>query len=290
LLSLLTPRVWKAISDAVAHSKHPAHVAVAYFSEKGDRLLPLPTGSALVVDASISTIATGSTSPAALDRMRKRGTVIYSAQDLHAKVYAFRDVAFIGSANVSHRSELTLIEAVLRVDDKATVLAARAFVESLCLNRLSSDDLAELSRYYRPPKLLARNENQTKYSTLLMELTNEQGGDRETQVQPPKSVWEHFFGLKVGIEKLPILTVINESSSPAQEARHHVVRHHHNYTIELAGAELPRPAILQMRRLSRNKYSYLVHRPTDKNFASIDAHLRTLRNPLRQSGRRWLLI
>src|SRR6266852_1676132 len=113
MITLLTPRVWKDITYAAAKCKLAAHVAVAYFSDRGDRLLPLPKGSSLVVDASISTLAVGSTCPAALERLRKKGVDIYSAKDLHAKVYAFDDVAFIGSANVSRRSEISLIEAVL---------------------------------------------------------------------------------------------------------------------------------------------------------------------------------
>jgi hypothetical protein len=290
MITLLTPRVWADISNAAASSKSPARVAVAYFGQKGDSLLPLPAGSALVTDASIASLTAGSTCPAALERLRKKGTDIFSAQDLHAKVYAFDKVAFIGSANASYRSEMTLIEAVLRVDSVATILSVRHFVESLCLTKLSAADLAELSHYYKPPKFPTANPQQAKYSTLLMVLTYEQGGSRVTQVQPPKAVWEHYFQIKVGLEKLPMLSLINESVHPLVPVKRHVIKHHHNYTIELPGTELPRPAILQMRRIGHNKYSYRVHRPADSTFGKVNKSVQTLPNPLWEPGRRWVLV
>jgi hypothetical protein len=290
MITLLAPRVWKDIAAAASECKRPAHVAVAYFGEKGDRLLPLPTGSSLAIDASIPTLAAGSTCPAALERLRRKGVDVYSVQHLHAKVYAFDRVAFIGSANASHRSDVTLIEAVLRVNTREAILSVRDFVDSLCFTKLSGEDLAELSRYYKTPKVPTQNPAQSKYSTLLMELTKEQGGGRETQVQPPKAVWESYFQIRIGKAKLPTLSLINEQSQPVSVASRDVVAHHHNYTIELPGAELPRPAILQMRRVGRNKYSYRVHRPTDSTYSSIDTLLKGVRNPLWQPGRRWIMI
>jgi hypothetical protein len=290
LLELLTPRVWNDIRAIASGNRHPAHVAVAYFGDKGDTLLPLRKGSSLVVDASIATVAGGSTSPRALERMRRKGARIFTIENLHAKVYAFRDVAFVGSANTSQRSERTLLEAVLRVDDKATVRAARGFVESLCLNELTGNDLTELATYYSPPTRNVRIAKQTKFSTLLMELTHEQGGSRVTQVQPPRPVWQSFFGLDLDEIEQPLLSLVHEFGSQRLESERHIVKHHHNYTIELPGAELPRPAILQMRRIDVNRYAYRVHRPKDKTFATIDNLLQTAHNPLRHSGRLWTVL
>lgn len=290
MITLLTPRVWKVITSAAANCNNPAYVAVAYFSEKGDSLLPLPPGSSLVVDASVSTVSTGATCPTALERLRKKGVAIYSAQDLHAKVYVFDKVAFVGSANASLRSDKTLIEAVLRVDAKSTISSAREFVESLCVNKLSASNLAGLSQYYKRPKFSSPHPEQAKFSTLLMELTYEQGEGRETQVQPPKGVWNNFFGLKVDLDKLPVLTLINESTHPPVEIKRPIVKHHHNYTIEIAGADLPRPAILQMKRIGPNRYSYSVHRPTDRTYESINTLLQTIENPYWQQGRLWVMI
>jgi hypothetical protein len=292
MITLLTPRVWTDITQGAAMCQTPAYVAVAYFGSKGDTLLPLPTGSSIVVDASIPTIAMGSTCPAALDRLRKKGTSIYSAQYLHAKVYAFDSVAFVGSANASRRSEQTLIETILRVDDKATISSARDFVKSLCLTRLSSSDLRELSEYYRPPKFTKPigTIKQAYYSTLLMELTREQGGNRARQVQPPKAVWQYYFGIMVGRQTLPELFLINEALDPPTEFSFRVVKHDHNYTIEIPGAEMPRPAILQMRRIGINRFSYRVHRPAHPTFLSIKRLVESLPNPLWESGRLWVLI
>ena len=290
MLELLTPRVWSDIQTIASSSKHPAHVAVAYFGDRGDRLLPLLEGSSLVVDASIATVTSGSTSPAALERMRRKGARIYTIEHLHAKVYAFRDVAFVGSANTSQRSERTLLEAVLRVNDKATVKAVRNFVESLCLNELTSADLSELATYYKPPLTSARSAKQTRFSTLLMELTHEQGGGRVTQVQPPRPVWQSFFCLDLDEAEQPLLTLVHETGTQSLESKRHIIKHHHNYTIELPGAELPRPAILQMRRIGKDRYAYRVHRPADKTFATIDALLQNAHNPLRHSGRLWTVL
>lgn len=291
MISLLTSDVWSAISRESATCKRPSHVAVAYFGQRGDTLLKLRPGSALVVDAAISTVSAGATSPAALERLRKRGVDVYSAEALHAKVYAFDRVAFIGSANSSSRSEATLIEAVVRVDVQRVVAQARNFVLSLCVTRLSTKDLAELESYYEPPRRVRRRpREQVKYSTLLMQLTHEQGGGRETQVQPPLSVWESYFGLNQERERFPVLSLINEAVRTRALVRRRVVKHHHNYTIELPGTELPRPAILEMRRVGDNTYSYRVYRPKDAQFQKVNSLLQTLPNALWEGGRKWVVI
>jgi hypothetical protein len=291
VLALLTSKVWTEISRESAKCKCPAHVAVAYFGQAGDRLLELRPGSEIVVDATISTISSGGTCPAALERLRQKGVNVYSAQALHAKVYAFDNVAFIGSANASSRSQMTLIEALVRTSTKRVVAQAREFVSSLCVTKLSRTDLAELAQYYRPPRQSPRREReQGRYSTLLMELTHEQGGGRETQVQPPIGVWESYFGLSRKRERLPVLSLFNKSVTPRAVQRRAVVKHHHNYTIELPGTDLPRPAILEMRRLGPNEYSYQVHRPKDATFRKLHNSLGTVLNPLQEPGRKWVVI
>lgn len=287
--TLVTTNVWNEITAAAKSANKSSHVAVAYFGSKGPHLLPLLKGSVLVADVSIPTVAQGATSPAALDQLRKIGVDIYSVQYLHAKVFAFDTVAFVGSTNASQHSAATLVEAVLRVNTKNEIGAVRDFIESLCVTKLNASDLKDLATYYKPPKLgKPEPKQQQTYSTLLMELTLEQGADRASQVQPPKSVWETFFGLNHPVTKLPTLTLINEKTS-ASEVRP-VVKHHHTYTIEISDADLPRPAILQMRRLGTNKYSYFVHRPGDPKFSDFGHLVKTLHNPFWDSGRRWILI
>jgi hypothetical protein len=292
MIALVAPRVWANITNAAKECRVPARVAVAYFGESGDRLLPLVPGSAIVVDASIPTVAAGATCPPALEQLRRKGTDIYSAQFLHAKVFVFDNLVFVGSANASRQSDRRLIEAVLRLEGETVTASAREFVESLCVTKLTRADLAELGAYYKRPRVPAPSmpPKQSKYSTLLMELTLEQGEGRETQVQPPKAVWQHYFGIHPGQATLPQLSLVNELAHPALPVVRRVVKHHHNYTIELTEAELPRPAILQMRRVGRNQYRYRIHRPQDNTFASIKALVDTLPNPLWDSGRRWVLI
>lgn len=287
--TLVTTNVWSHISAAAKSTKKPSHVAVAYFSSRGPHLLPLLKGSALVADVSIPTVAQGSTSPAALNKLLKRGVDIYSVQYLHAKVFAFDAIAFVGSTNASQRSASTLVEAALKIRTKSEIGAVRNFVQSLCITKLTASDLKDLEGYYKPPKLgPSPPKQQQNYSTLLMQLTLEQGRDRASQVQPPKSVWETFFGLKHPAATLPKITLINEKTL-VPETRP-VVKHHHTYTIEISDADLPRPAILQMRRLGLNKYSYVVHRPGDPRFADINRIVRTMHNPFWDSGRRWVLM
>lgn len=289
MATLVTTNVWDEITAAATNTKKPSQVAVAYFSTKGPSLLPLLKGSSLVADVSIPTVAQGSTSPAALNQLRKAGVNIYSAQYLHAKVFAFESVAFVGSTNASERSATTLVEATLRIDAKDEIRTVRHFVESLCLTKLSEADLKDLENYYKPPKFTPPQPKQQRdYSTLLMQLTLEQGPGRASQVQPPKRVWETFFGLKHPTAKLSTITLINEKTA-APEVRP-VVKHDHTYTIEISDADMPRPAILQMRRLAPNKYSYIVHRPADAKFTDIDRIVKTLHNPFLGSGRRWVLI
>lgn len=144
---LLTTEVWKEISTAATNSKQPAHVAVAYFGQKGPHLLPLSKGSSLVVDASILTVAQGSTCPAALEQLRQKGVDVYSTQYLHAKVFAFDNVGFVGSANASHNSATTLIEALLKVKTKEEISAIRKFVESLVRNATERRRLERAGRF-----------------------------------------------------------------------------------------------------------------------------------------------
>ena len=166
-------------------------------------------------------------------------------------------------------------------------------IRDRCYTKLSRQDLADLEKFYKPPKRRnpkKRDPSKRNYSTLLMQLTKEQGGNRMSQVQPPKPVWEHFFGLAVGRGRLPNLELLNESATPAITTTRQVVSHDHNYTIEINGAEAPRPAILRIRRLGKNRYSYSVLRPPSSEYFNAITLLQNTHNPLRHSGRLWMLL
>lgn len=127
--------------------------------------------------------------------------------------------------------------------------------------------------------------------TLVMELTNEQGPGRETQVQPPLAVWTQFFAVELDDDdSLPVLT-LNNLDDPNQGLEDRpVVRHDHNWTIEIAGAAPPRPAILWMRRAGDARYDYQVLRPGAADYEHASWMLKNLPNPYRQKGRRWLVL
>lgn len=148
---LLVSDVWTRLRAASRGSRRPADVAVAYFSDSGSRLLQLPRGSRLVVDASLAAVKAGMTSPAALLRLVRRGVDVYSVSNLHAKVFVLGNRAFVGSGNASRTSAEQLIEAMVSTSDRAIVAAARRFVRSLCLEALTPQSLEVLGRSYRPP-------------------------------------------------------------------------------------------------------------------------------------------
>lgn len=149
----VTQSIWKSITASAKAARKPSLVAVAYFGQGASKLLPLRCGSRLVVNASEGVVKSGQTHPADLKKLQKRGVVIYSYPSLHAKVYAFEDFAFIGSANASNRSSGILTEAVVKTSDQAVVRGAKAFVKDLCLDELSPGRLDRLQKLYRPPRV-----------------------------------------------------------------------------------------------------------------------------------------
>ncbi len=54
---------------------------------------------------------------------------------------------------------------------------------------------------------------------LIMDLTYEQGGGRESQVQPPAEVWELFFGVRVSATMLPAFRLQNKKTASDPEQR-----------------------------------------------------------------------
>jgi PLD-like domain len=150
---LLTTDIWKSITLAAKRSRKPSYVAVAYFGQGASKLLPLRANSRLVVDASENAVKAGQTHPADLKRLQRRGVIIYSVANLHAKIYVFDSIAFVGSANVSNNSAGTLIESMVHTTDQGIVHSAKSFVDGLCLDELSPGTLDRLQKIYRRPRL-----------------------------------------------------------------------------------------------------------------------------------------
>lgn len=157
---LITSKIWPTISAAAKGTKRPAHVAVAYFGSGASKLLPLAKGSRLVVDASIPRVKSGLTCPAELKKLHKKGVLIYSVPNLHAKVFVFGSKAFVGSTNVSNNSAGTLVEAVISTTNKKAVSDAKGFVQSLCLHELGPEMIDSLAKLYNPPKFTSQGKDE----------------------------------------------------------------------------------------------------------------------------------
>lgn len=181
--------IWPQLTKEARGSGSGCAVAVAYFGAGAIRLLPLPTGSRLVVDASERSVASGQTCPADLIKLVKRGVSVYSVPNLHAKVFVLRRAAYIGSANVSNRSASQLVEAVIRTTEPSAVSAARQFVHKHCLHLLTPEVLKRLAKLYRPPLLsggkrrarikVATSERRSLPRLLLAQLELEYWSDRD---------------------------------------------------------------------------------------------------------------
>ncbi len=155
---LLTQNIWDRITSIAKRNATGADVAVAYFGSGASRLLPLKEGSRLVVDMSLAAVASGQTNPAELLALIQNGVEVYSVTNLHAKVFAFRGRAFVGSANASQHSARGLIEAVVETTDPRLVAAARRFVRDHCLRPVTAEYARQMKRYYKPPKFGGRKQ------------------------------------------------------------------------------------------------------------------------------------
>jgi hypothetical protein len=185
----LSKDIWPQLTKTVRASQRRCDVAVAYFGAGAGRLLPLPKGSCLVVDASDRAVASGQTCPADLSKLLKRGVTVYSVPNLHAKVFVVGRAAYIGSTNVSGRSESHLVEAAIRTTDPGAVQAARKFVQRHCLHELTPNVLKRLAKIYRPPRVPGgkrRKQQQVETSqrpsiprVLLAQLHLEEWSDRD---------------------------------------------------------------------------------------------------------------
>lgn len=141
---------WSHIAAACKKSR--ADVAVAYVGQGGARLLPLRTGSKLVVDASEAAVRSGQTDPRELLKYFRMGVELFSKPRLHAKVFAFSNVAFVGSTNVSNHSANALVEAAVALTTAAGVAQARRFVLQMAKSPMGEEFLKKLVKIYRPPR------------------------------------------------------------------------------------------------------------------------------------------
>jgi hypothetical protein len=122
---------------------------------------------------------------------------------------------------------------------------------------------------------------------LIMELTMEQGVGRETQVQPPLNVWVQYF--QIDLDNPPELTLINQLDSSNGVEIRPVVEHDHNWTVEIAGADVPKPAIIRFQR-TNDSYNYWVYESGDVAYDHCEWLLAMAPNPYWTRGRRWMIL
>jgi hypothetical protein len=158
--------IWAEITRLARKSRGRA--AVAYCGTGARRLLPLKSGSVLVVDARDAVVKAGLTNPTELMKFVRAGVRVYSASFLHAKVFVFGATTIVGSTNVSRSSATKLTEAAMVLGDQRTSADARAFIDGLLGEKLEMPILRELAKIYRPPRA-----------------PNEREGGRSSRRKPP---------------------------------------------------------------------------------------------------------
>ena len=155
----LGTNIWSRLTAEAKQFNGKSFVAVAYFGTGAAKRLPLKKGSILVVDASDKAVKSGQTNPAELIKLRKLGVRIFSMSNLHAKVFVFGGVAFVGSTNVSENSEDVYSEASIRSSQTSVVSSARQFVRTLAVNEIGPQKLEALLAAYKSRKKLVRRVN-----------------------------------------------------------------------------------------------------------------------------------
>ncbi len=208
--------IWRKLTEA-AISSSKSYVAVAYFSKNASKMLPLAKGSILVVDASENAVKSGQTCPEELLKLEKLGVKIFSFTGLHAKVFVFDNVLYIGSTNVSAHSANYLEEAILKTNEKKVVNESVAFIKSLLIKQLTQNELIELNKIYKEPKFFSpksskkqniqNGHEQVVYVVKLRTLKKEFKNEQE----------DYDKGKKIALEKL--------EEGQELEAYRHVVTH-----------------------------------------------------------------
>lgn len=278
--------VWRRITAAASAALEPSYAAVAYFGSKGDRLLPLREGSKLVVDASIPAVNTGITDPRSLRRLYNQGVAVFSMPSLHAKVFAFDSVGFVGSTNASVNSANNLIEAALSTTSGKSIKAIRAFVNDLCTDCLDDEAFDWLESQYRPPRMPIPGIAQRPFRRLVTQIMpSDQQGYSGHQVQPTSGAWSAFFGVNIEDATVPTLRLRNIETGAVIDRK--VVRHALVMTIDIPEA-VP-GAVLELWQVGFDRYDYKVTSSNERGFQALTRELINTPNPMRRSGRLWFV-
>jgi ribosomal protein L20 len=122
------------------------------------KILPLQRGDVLVVDLSEQAVMNGQSDPYEVEKYIKRGVKVYSQPNLHAKLYVFDKTVMVGSANLSTRSLINLIEVGILSKNKKILVMAKKFINSLITGKklVGATELKVLKKLYRPPRFAAK--------------------------------------------------------------------------------------------------------------------------------------
>jgi phosphatidylserine/phosphatidylglycerophosphate/cardiolipin synthase-like enzyme len=134
----LTGDIWQKVNKLFA--RHQTKIACIAYVTSGN--LQLTKGDTLICDASDYEIKFGTTSAKILDSYFKKGVLIYSNQNLHAKLLLTDSFLVIGSANLSKRSAETLIESAVVTEDDILL----SHVKSFCHNLIEEKGTVALTR------------------------------------------------------------------------------------------------------------------------------------------------
>jgi len=166
MIALITSEPWDHIQGLVQRQPGKCHVAVAYFGSGASKLLPLKSGSVLVVDMSERAVGSGQTKPSEVLSLINNGVEVHSVQNLHAKVFVIGTRALVGSTNVSYSSANALIEALVETDVREAVGLCRDFVRSLKGEAISKAYARRMQRLYRPPRFGMGDQKRRTKATL----------------------------------------------------------------------------------------------------------------------------
>ena len=133
---LLSNNLWAVVSKMSKAAKR-IQAALAYVSTTEN--LHLHKGDTLIVDASANAVKSGQTSANVLKQLHRRGVILRSCPQLHAKTIVLDDKAIVGSGNCSQSSAVTLVEAAILTDDPILVSQAKSFIYQLAENSTPID-------------------------------------------------------------------------------------------------------------------------------------------------------
>lgn len=142
--------IWERIQGSLRDGE-PARIAVPFIGFGASRWIKPAPGSWVLTRCDIKSARAGQVSGKDLLAWHRRGVRIFNLQALHAKVFAFKGAAYIGSSNASVTSRDRLVEAGVWTSNAALVTAAWEFVEQSCAEEVEETFLAKLAEAYRPP-------------------------------------------------------------------------------------------------------------------------------------------